>query len=178
MTLAYIGLGSNLEGPRAQVERALARLGELGPLRASSLYRTEPLGPPGQPWYVNAVAELGTALEPHALLARLRALEAAVGRATPRVRWGPRVLDLDLLLAGACVERSADLVLPHPELLRRRFVLEPLCELAPALRHPVTDESLEAALRALRDPLCVERLCAPPKLGPPPAAKRIERAAR
>ena len=97
---------------------AIAALGSLGPTRASSLWRSEPLGDPDQPWYVNAVVELelDAASDPHALLARLRALERAAGRPDARPKNSPRVLDLDLLLFGDAVVKSAELTVPHPGL--------------------------------------------------------------
>ncbi len=140
---------------------AIAELEKWGPLRASSLWRSEPLGgDPGQPWYVNAVVELELELEgdPFACLARLRALERAAGRPDLRPRNAPRVLDLDLLLFGRAVVQTAELTLPHPGLGQRRFVLAPLAELAPALVPPGETRSVAELLRDLDDPLRVENL--------------------
>ena len=119
---AYVGLGANRGEPEEQVRAAIAELSTWGPLRASSLWRTEPLGE-SPDWYVNAVVELETELDPHALLARLRAVEQAFGRPAERARFAPRTLDLDLLLHGDAVVRSDVLTVPHPGLGRRRFVL-------------------------------------------------------
>ena len=135
---AYVGLGSNLESPRTQVERAFAALAGLPRTRLagrSRLYRSDPLGPPGQPDYVNAVAALDTALEPLALLDALQSIEHAHGRVRT-LRWGPRTLDLDLLLYGTRISRCARLTLPHPRLHERAFVLYPLADLAPGLVLP------------------------------------------
>lgn len=154
---AYVGLGANLGNPWAQVQRALIELAAWGPLRASSLYRTEPLGDPGQPWYVNAVAELETDLTPQALLERLQWLERRFGRAACEARWAPRLLDLDLLLYGTQVLTGPGLRVPHPGFHRRRFVLEPLAELAPELRDPRTGKSVLELLRGLDDRLRVEK---------------------
>jgi 2-amino-4-hydroxy-6-hydroxymethyldihydropteridine diphosphokinase len=142
------------------VRAALAALGRLGPARASSLWKSEPLGDPRQPWYVNAVVELevDAASDPHALLARLRELERAAGRPDARARNAPRVLDLDLLLFGDAVVKTAELCVPHPGLARRRFVLAPLAELAPGLVPPGETRSVAALLRDLDDPLRVEKL--------------------
>lgn len=132
---AWVGLGSNLEGPREHVERALEELDRL-PLTcrvaASRLYASRPVGPADQPDYINAVAQLVTGLSPLALLDQLQALEQRHGRVRGR-RWGPRTLDLDLLLYDDCRLTLPRLTLPHPEMARRAFVLVPLVELAPAM---------------------------------------------
>jgi 2-amino-4-hydroxy-6-hydroxymethyldihydropteridine diphosphokinase len=141
------------------VRAAIAELEKWGPLRASSLWRSEPLGgDPGQAWYVNAVAEVALDGDPFDCLARLRALEHAAGRPDTRARFAPRVLDLDLLLFGRAVVTSAELTVPHPGLSRRRFVLAPLAELAPALVPPGETRSVAELLRDLDDPLRVENL--------------------
>jgi 2-amino-4-hydroxy-6-hydroxymethyldihydropteridine diphosphokinase len=136
---AYVALGSNLDDPRAQVGRALEALDALpGTQRVacSSLYRSAPLGPVAQPDFVNAVAGLLTALEPEALLAELQALETRLGRARPAERWGPRRIDLDLLVHGSARRDGPGLTLPHPGLAARPFVLVPLAEVAPDLAVP------------------------------------------
>ncbi|RTR05482.1 2-amino-4-hydroxy-6-hydroxymethyldihydropteridine diphosphokinase [Halomonas nitroreducens] len=136
--IAWIGLGSNLDGPHDHVERALDELDAL-PLtrrrRASRRYASRPVGPADQPDFVNAVAELETRLSPLALLDQLQALEQHHGRVRAR-RWGPRTLDLDLLLFDDRQLSTPRLTLPHPEMVRRAFVLVPLAELAPELRLP------------------------------------------
>ncbi len=144
------------------MREAIAELATWGRLRASSLWRTEPLGRAPEPaapaWYVNAVAELETELDPFALLARLRALEQAFGRPAERARFSPRTLDLDLLLHGDAVVRTDVLTLPHPGLAKRRFVLTPLAELASELVPPGERRSIAALLADLDDPLRVEKL--------------------
>lgn len=161
-TRAYIGVGANLGDPAAQVRAALDALASLGPLRASSLYRTEPLGDPAQPWYVNAVAELQTQLSPTDLLARLQALEVQAGRPAPRTAGRAamvsRLLDLDLLLFGDVRSGDPSLRLPHPGLTKRRFVLEPLAEIAPGARVPGSGRAVRELLAELEDPLRVEKL--------------------
>ncbi len=135
---AYIGLGSNLQNPRQQVSEALAELDDLPRSRVllrSSLYRSDPIGPPGQPDYVNAVARLETALAPLELLDQLQSLEQHHQRKR-LVRWGPRTLDLDLLLYGQSVIQCDRLTVPHPYLSERNFVLYPLQEIAPDLVLP------------------------------------------
>jgi 2-amino-4-hydroxy-6-hydroxymethyldihydropteridine diphosphokinase len=125
--LAYVGLGSNLGDRRAVLEAALGRL---RPRRVSGIVETEPWGLPGQPRFLNAVAEIETELGPEGLLENLRGIESEHGRVR-RERWGPRTLDLDLLLYGDRVVRTDGLEVPHPRLPERRFVLEGLAELCP-----------------------------------------------
>jgi 2-amino-4-hydroxy-6-hydroxymethyldihydropteridine diphosphokinase len=137
VTVAYIGLGSNLGDREANLRAALERLAELGALRVSSLRETDPVGVTDQPRFVNAVAELETDLGAGALLGRLLEIERELGRDRSREeRWGPRTIDLDLLLYGNEVLAGPGLTVPHPRLAERRFVLEPLHELAPDLALP------------------------------------------
>jgi 2-amino-4-hydroxy-6-hydroxymethyldihydropteridine diphosphokinase len=136
---AYVALGSNIDGPMSQVMRAFDALAALPGLRLvlrSSLYRSPPLGPVDQPDFVNAVAGLLTTLEPRALLEALQALESQLGRRRPAVRWGPRRIDLDLLVHGAVRIDEPGLKVPHPGIAERAFVLEPLSEIAPDLAVP------------------------------------------
>ncbi len=136
MTAAFIGLGANLGDRMRYLERALGALKARGLniLAVSSVYETEPVGPP-QPDFLNAVCQVETELSPEDLLGALKAIETALGR-TPRQRWGPREIDLDLLLYGDEVVDQPGLSVPHPELTRRPFVLTPLAEIAPGLELP------------------------------------------
>jgi 2-amino-4-hydroxy-6-hydroxymethyldihydropteridine diphosphokinase len=141
--IAYLGLGGNLGDPPRQLTDALQRLDaaeEVEVTRTSSFYRTPPLGPPDQPWYVNAAARVRTRLGPEELLRLLHRVEAALGRVRGE-RWGPRSIDLDLLLYNGEVIFAPDLVVPHPEMHRRAFVLAPLAEIAPRAWHPVLKKS-------------------------------------
>ncbi|HZX31016.1 MAG TPA: 2-amino-4-hydroxy-6-hydroxymethyldihydropteridine diphosphokinase [Rhodocyclaceae bacterium] len=138
MNTAYIALGANIGDPAATVRAAFAALSGLPGMRlaaASSLYRTAPVGLANQPDFINAVARVETTLEPQALLQALLALEADFGRIRLE-RNGPRTLDLDLLLYGDRVLDTPDLILPHPRLHLRAFVLAPLAEIAPDLTIP------------------------------------------
>jgi len=154
-----VGIGANLGAPEAQVRAAIAELSRWGPLRASSLWRTEPLGAADQGWFVNAVVELEVEGGAADLLARLHAVERDFGRPAERARWSPRALDLDLLLFGDTQLASHTLTLPHPGLATRRFVLAPLAELAPELVPPGQTRTIAELLRDLDDPLRVEKLC-------------------
>jgi len=136
---AYVGVGSNLDDPRAQVQRALERLAQVPLTRlelTSPLYRSRPMGPMAQPDFVNAVAGLLTQLEAPALFSELRALEAALGRPAVHERWGPRVIDLDLLSFARERRSGPELVLPHSGIPERNFVLYPLADIAPDLELP------------------------------------------
>jgi len=136
---AFIGLGSNLDEPRRQLYRAIEALRGLPQSRltaVSHLYRSAPMGPADQPDYVNAVAMLDTCLSPLELLDALQGIETAQGRVRGPERWGPRTLDLDLLLYGAELIGNDRLQVPHPGMDERNFVLYPLSELAPELVLP------------------------------------------
>jgi 2-amino-4-hydroxy-6-hydroxymethyldihydropteridine diphosphokinase len=150
---AYVALGSNLDDPPARVREALVRFAELPATRlvlASRLWRTRPVGPQDQPDFVNACAALLTRLDAPALLAELRALEQRLGKVPPPVRYGPRRIDLDLLVYGDLVHRDAALEVPHPRLHERAFVLYPLAEIAPDL--PVPGRGRVAALLSMLPP--------------------------
>ena len=156
----YIGLGSNIGDAAANCRQALAALeGSEGVrlLGASALYRSEPLGVTDQAWFVNGIAAIETILEPLDLLAMLKDLERRLGR-QPGARWGPRLIDLDLLLYGQRVLQSTILTVPHPLMHERRFVLEPLCALAPRLVHPRLASTMQQLLTRLPEGQCVEIL--------------------
>lgn len=137
---AYVGIGANLGDPEAQVRESFSRLAcELPQTRLtgrSRLFRNPPMGPQDQPDYVNAVARLHTRLEPLALLEGLQAIECACGRERDGTRWGPRLLDLDLLLFADQVLDLPGLQVPHPRIAERDFVILPLLELASGLQVP------------------------------------------
>jgi len=166
---AAIGCGGNLGDPGDGITRALTRLADdagIRLVRVSSLYRSAPWGLTDQPDYLNAVALLETTLSADALLARLQAEEEQAGRVRDR-RWGPRTLDLDLLWYGSELRDDPALILPHPRLAERTFVLEPLAEIRPAWRHPRTGrtpaEMLEILRRSGRATHC-EIVAPPPRI--------------
>jgi 2-amino-4-hydroxy-6-hydroxymethyldihydropteridine diphosphokinase len=155
---AFVSLGSNLGDRSGHLELALRRLAKLPETRVvalSPVFETEAVGPPPQGPHLNAVAHLSTSLEPRALLAALHEIEADAGRARGGPRWAARTLDLDLLLHGARVIDEPDLVVPHPRLAERAFVLEPLSMLAPDLRHPTLGLPVATLAARVRDPASV-----------------------
>ena len=149
MKTAYLGLGSNVGDREANLRAAIERLRapDLRVLRVSPVYETEPVDYTQQRWFLNLVVEAETGLFPMQLLARVARIESALGRlrAVPK---GPRTLDIDILLYGKAVVRSEALEIPHPRMGERRFVLAPLADLAPGLRHPVTHKTVREMLEA------------------------------
>ena len=146
--ICFIGIGSNLDDPAERCLEAIRRLSSVSGikvLRRSSLYRTEPVGFAEQDWFVNVVVEIRTALTPHELLKILKEVEDDMGR-IKGPRWGPRVIDLDILLYGQDVIQNEDLTVPHPMLHKRRFVLEPFCEIASYVIHPAFGISIRGLI--------------------------------
>lgn len=157
---AYVALGSNLGDRDAHLARALAALDAtpgVERVARSAVYETDPVGPPPQGPYLNAVVALDTTLSARALLERLLAIEAACGRTRGAGRDAPRTLDLDLLLCGDEIVDEPGLRVPHPRLHERAFVLEPLCDVAPDLVHPVLGRRVAELAARVRDPAAVRR---------------------
>ena len=151
MTVVYIAIGSNLASPLEQVNAAVQAIGEIPDSRivaVSSFYRTPPLGPQDQPDYLNAAVALDTALAPEALLDHTQRIELQQGRVRKAERWGPRTLDLDIMLFGDEVINTERLTVPHYDMKNRGFMLWPLWEVAPELTFP-NGESLQAILQQL-----------------------------
>lgn len=139
MVTAYLGLGSNVGDREANINKALAELarsGRIGLRRVSSIYETKPVGIENQPDFLNAAAEIETELAPKDLLATIREVERRTGR-QKTFKWGPRAIDIDILLYGDERRIEENLEIPHPEMHRRAFVLTPLAEIAPEVVHPV-----------------------------------------
>ncbi len=152
MVTAYVGLGSNLGDPVSNCASAAVALGTLPETMlqiVSPFYETEPEDGAGPQWFINGVVEIVTALPPRQLLEELQAIERLFGRPAERMRGKNRTLDLDLLLYGGRVIEEPGLVLPHPRLHLRRFVLVPLCSVAPDLVHPTLGRPLDELLAAL-----------------------------
>jgi 2-amino-4-hydroxy-6-hydroxymethyldihydropteridine diphosphokinase len=146
----YIGMGSNVGDRERQLflaAQALTHIDAAAVLRRSSLYESAPVGP-SQPRFLNAVVEIECSLDPHQLLSILKQIEIDLGR-QPGQKWGPRPIDLDILLWGGRTVAEVDLQIPHLEMHQRRFVLEPLCELNPEARHPVLGKTVAALLNGV-----------------------------
>lgn len=151
MTDAFLGLGSNLGDRKAFIDEAVARLGSLPRTRLtarSSYYKTEPVGPVPQEWFLNIAVALRTELDPEALLADCHAIEAVLGRnRVVEIPWGPRFIDIDLIAFGDATRSGAGLNLPHPRLAERGFVLVPLAEIAAGVR--IGGQTVEEHLAAV-----------------------------
>lgn len=150
MKVAYLSLGSNMGDRRANLLKAVAKLEypNLRVIRASPMYETEPVDLKEQAWFLNLVLEIKTGLFPLQLLNRTRRLEQEMGRRRTMSK-GPRLIDIDILLYGRAIVRSPGLEIPHPRMTERRFVLAPLADLAPDLRHPVTHHTVKEMLAAV-----------------------------
>ena len=158
MTTVYIALGTNVGDREHNVREALRLLGESGIRiqKISSIYETEPVDYLEQPWFLNATLEAQTDLAPLDLLQKLRAIESAMGSKKPFAK-GPRLIDLDILLYADETITTPELQVPHPRMLDRRFVLAPLAEIAPKLRHPQWPATASQLLAVLKDSSIVRR---------------------
>ena len=160
-TEAYIALGSNLGDRELNLLRAVAEVGRLPESRVtalSSFYETSPVGNVRQEPFYNAVLKLSTGLPPRTLLTHLLRIETDCFKRTRTILHGPRRMDLDLLLFGTEIISEEDLIVPHPRLAERRFVLQPLCEIAPQLVHPASGVTCSELLNSLRSEETVVRL--------------------
>ena len=152
MTKVYAGLGSNLGNKRENIIKAIDRLDACEGIcvkEKSAFFNTTPVGGPLQPDYVNCAIGMETEIEPQVLLEEFKKIELGLGR-KPGVRWGPRVVDLDILLYGNRIVDEHNLKIPHERMHERAFVLEPLCEISPDIKHPVSGISISELLEKLK----------------------------
>lgn len=148
---AFVAIGTNLGDRSANCARAIALVESAGIrlLRCSREYRTEPWGLADQPWFLNMVIKVESDLAPRELLGALKRIEKEMGR-EKGCRWGPRVIDLDILLYENAVVDEPDLQIPHPRMHERQFALQPLCDLAPDVVHPLLRKTVRSLLKELR----------------------------
>ena len=166
MAHAYIGFGSNIDDRLNYITQALQLLLEadnVSLIQISSLYETEPVGYEEQDWFLNGVIAVETGLLVHELLTLLKEIEGAVGR-QHRARWRPREVDLDLLIYDQDCINTPDLIVPHPEMHQRSFVLVPFAEIAPDILHPILQENIRTLLSNLNDEKAVKLAAPPPKI--------------
>lgn len=152
--IAFLSIGSNLGNPRENCIKAIRDMNISGfciVTAQSPFYKTEPVDFIDQGWFVNAALKIRTMLEPLDLLKKLKSLETNAGRPDKNIRFGPRVLDLDIIFYDQMIMTSSDLTLPHPRMHKRRFVLKPVCDIDPWMRHPVLKESMLSLIINLRD---------------------------
>lgn len=149
MSVAYLSLGSNLGDREGSLRACIQRLRQLGTIsKVSSLYETEPMELREQPWFLNCAVCLETGLNPEQLLTEIQRIEAELGR-NRVVDKGPRTVDVDILLFDNLILQRQGLQIPHPAMTQRRFVLAPLHEIAPAIRHPISGKTIEELLNEL-----------------------------
>ncbi len=159
MHLAYIGFGSNIDDRLSYIQSAITALSETERTTlqsVSSLYKTAPVGNEAQDDFLNGVVSIKTHISPHSLLHTLKQIETDIGR-QHRTRWGPREIDMDILIYDDLCLQTPDLIIPHPEMHLRRFVLVPLAEIASDLVHPVFEMTIQSLLNQLDDDKSVEK---------------------
>ncbi len=149
MFTVFISAGSNVGDRKNNINRSLEKIsGRCVIYSVSSIYETEPVGNPDQPYFLNTIFEIGTTMLPHCLLRFLKRIEIDMGREKKK-RWGPRIIDLDIIFYGNSVIETSGLTIPHPDTHKRKFVLEPLCELYPELIHPLLNKPVKTIFKEL-----------------------------
>ncbi len=154
MHRAFVSVGSNLGDKIENCKKGISELladGRSVLVRSSSFYRTSPVDYKDQDWFVNLVVEIKTTLNPFDLLERIKGVEKAMGRKTSTVRFGPRVLDLDIIFFDDQVIQTDTLEIPHPRMHKRRFVLKPICDIEPSMMHPLLGKDMRSLLASLQN---------------------------
>ena len=152
--IVYISVGSNIEDKYLNCINginALTQKGKTSIIKKSEFYETEPVDYTDQDWFVNGVVKIGTSLDPSELLKMLKAIEKGIGRTQTLIRYGPRILDMDIILYDDLVLNSPQLTIPHPRMHKRRFVLCPICDIDPDMIHPVLHYKMRNLLDKLED---------------------------
>ena len=162
--IVYISAGSNLGNRLENCENGIKDLlnsGEIRLLKRSRIYETQPVDYARQDWFINLVIKIETVLKPFALLQRMQAVQHRAGRLKDTIRFGPRILDLDILLFDSLVLDDPQLRIPHPRMHQRRFVLKPICDIDPTITHPVLKQSMQQLLHHLddKDQKIIEHTC-------------------
>jgi 2-amino-4-hydroxy-6-hydroxymethyldihydropteridine diphosphokinase len=153
--IAYISIGSNIGDKLQNCRKGVEDLGAVGKtklIKLSRFYRTSPVDNEDQDWFVNAAVEVATSLGPQALLHEIKRIQASAGRKTEPIRFGPRILDLDIIFYDRAVLKSPELEIPHPRMHKRRFVLQPMCDIDPFIIHPVIKKDVRTLLEEIEDP--------------------------
>jgi len=151
---AYISIGSNIGDKLLNCRKgisALAKSGKSVIIRQSNFYKTEPVDYTDQDWFVNSVVKIETAFDPFQLLYELKIIEKDAGRTEDQIRYGPRILDLDIIFYDNIVMNLSELIIPHPEMHKRRFILKPICDINPKFIHPVLKMDMQYLLNNLDD---------------------------
>ncbi len=152
--IAYISVGSNIGNKLENCQKGVAALissGSTEILKRSQIYKTDPVDYTDQDWFINYVVTIQTVLDPFQLLSTLNAIQHRAGRIVDKIRFGPRVLDMDIILYDDLVIHSAKLIIPHPRMHKRRFVLKPICDIDPGIMHPILKKSMQYLLDSLND---------------------------
>jgi len=152
--IAYISVGSNIGNKLENCQKGVAALissGSTEILQHSRIYKTDPVDYTEQDWFINYAVKIQTVLDPFQLLCTLNAIERRSGRMVDKIRFGPRVLDMDIILYNDLVLHSAKLIIPHPRMHKRRFVLKPICDIDPEITHPILKKSMQYLLDSLND---------------------------
>jgi 2-amino-4-hydroxy-6-hydroxymethyldihydropteridine diphosphokinase len=152
--IAYISVGSNMGDKLENCQRGIKALTETGTSRVlaqSRIYTTEPVDYEDQDWFINTMVKLETSHDPYELLDQIESIQSAAGRVNDPIRFGPRILDMDIILYDDRIIDSERLVVPHPRMHKRRFVLEPICDIDPSIIHPVLKKEMQFLLKHLGD---------------------------